>query len=401
MKKTKQIIKNLILTSLCLVLVLSSLLLNVSAREMVDLSKKGSLSIEYKADRPMVDVGYRIYKIADISENGEYTITDDFKQLAIVFPERESGETYAAFTKRWQDLANTLKTQIPASNKPIDPDARARTDSNSIATFTDVDLGMYLVIGEDVTFSYDDQDKKIKYAQLPFIVSIPTDNRDTWVYDISAKAKWEKVDPKLVDRKALKIWVDAGNKSKRPDKIEVSLLKDGAVYQTVSLNKDNGWSYRWNNLSSEHDWRVVEKTVPSGYAVRYSKTGITLEIINEYTTTTKKTTTTTRPYYTTGTKTRTTTKTTTSGTNTTTSGSNTTTSVETTTATTNPDEDIPGDSVPRGNETTVPGNPDEDIPEEEIPEDIPQAGMLWWPVPVLLVAGIAIFIMGLIKKNKA
>ena len=37
-------------------------------------------------------------------------------------------------------------------------------------------------------------------------------------------------------------------------------------------------------------------------------------------------------------------------------------------------------------------------PPEEPPE-LPDTGQLWWPVPVLIVCGLALFVFGFIKRR--
>ncbi len=393
MIKTKKIIKNLILISFCLLFVLVSLPTRVAAMGLVDMSRKGSVEIEYLTDRTMSDIEYRVYKIASISSNGQYKKYGDFENLDIKF-DLDTKE-------KWLELARTLSVRVDDPWQTIEPTKTGRTNKDSIVKFEDLDLGMYLVVGENVTFSYDGQDKKIKYVQSPLLVSIPTISENEWKYDIKIRqTKYEAKDPKLVDRKVLKIWLDNGNKDKRPDSIVVDLLKDGKVHDTVTLSEKNNWRKRWDNLDSKFDWTVLERKVPAGYAVKYAKSGITLEIVNEYTT--RVVNTTTEPYVnTTTTKKDTTTKSGETTTSTregeTTTSSNeerTTVSTETTTESLT---DITGDDVPRGNETTVPSTTDDEIPDDPIP----QAGMLWWPVPVLVCAGVIMFIVGIIRKNKA
>lgn len=68
---------------------------------------------------------------------------------------------------------------------------------------------------------------------------------------------------------ALKIWEDDGQEDKRPESIEVQLLKNGEVYDTQTLNKENGWKYTWDKLPAEFQWSVVEKEVSDSYRVIY------------------------------------------------------------------------------------------------------------------------------------
>lgn len=61
-----------------------------------------------------------------------------------------------------------------------------------------------------------------------------------------------------------------------------------------------------------------------------------------------------------------------------------------------PPEDIP-DNPPPGD----PGDPPEEIPEEEVPlATLPQTGLLQWPVPVMAMAGLVLFMVGFASEKR-
>lgn len=64
-----------------------------------------------------------------------------------------------------------------------------------------------------------------------------------------------------------KVWDDNGYPD-RPDSVTVHLMKDGISAETVVLNKDNQWTYTWENLDDRYQWSVEEE-VPDGYEVSY------------------------------------------------------------------------------------------------------------------------------------
>ncbi len=55
--------------------------------------------------------------------------------------------------------------------------------------------------------------------------------------------------------------------------VTVSLLKDGAVADTQTLNAGNSWTYIWKNLDTTAVYTVREENVPAGYAVSYDNNG--------------------------------------------------------------------------------------------------------------------------------
>uniref|UniRef100_UPI002627A674 Cna B-type domain-containing protein n=1 Tax=uncultured Faecalicoccus sp. TaxID=1971760 RepID=UPI002627A674 len=51
------------------------------------------------------------------------------------------------------------------------------------------------------------------------------------------------------------------NESVRPDSIEVNLLKDGEVFDTVTIAEEDNWTYTWSDLDFINNWTVEEVAV--------------------------------------------------------------------------------------------------------------------------------------------
>ncbi|MBQ4051850.1 MAG: Cna B-type domain-containing protein [Oscillospiraceae bacterium] len=79
-----------------------------------------------------------------------------------------------------------------------------------------------------------------------------------------------------------KVWNDNGS-DLRPGSIDVDLLRDGEVYDSVSLSESNQWSYTWDKLNDRYDWSVSESGVPDGYEADYSRDGTVVMIVNTLT----------------------------------------------------------------------------------------------------------------------
>lgn len=75
-----------------------------------------------------------------------------------------------------------------------------------------------------------------------------------------------------------KVWDDNGN-PERPDSVDVRLLRDGRLFETVSLSKENQWTFTWDGLDDQYSWTVEEETV-KGYEVSYKIKDNTVFIIN-------------------------------------------------------------------------------------------------------------------------
>ena len=219
----------------------------------------------------------------------------------------------------------------------LQPLAEGKTDENGRLTFSGLEPGLYLVTGEKHTTG------GVTYTPEPFLVSLPgLDGKDNWVYDVTADPKYgqEKEpggnpDGGTVRRKVLKVWEDDGTEA-RPESVTVQLLRNGEVYDTVTLSEENGWSHTWTGLDKDDTWQVVEADVPDGYTVTVTREGITFVVTN-------------------------------------------------TRSKDNPDEPEPGEEIP---EEPAPQGP-----------ALPQTGTLWWLVPLLACGGMALFLMGWARRR--
>ena len=89
-------------------------------------------------------------------------------------------------------------------------------------------------------------------------------------------------DVPTTDKKVVKIWDDGGHTDKRPSGIVVELLKNGQVYDTVTLGENNNWSYHWQELDPDARWEVREKYIPDGYTATITEAGNTFVLTNTY-----------------------------------------------------------------------------------------------------------------------
>ena len=182
------------------------------------------------------------------------------------------------------------------------------------------------------------KDSKYIYTPSPILITVP--NRDAaGNWDSQVEIEHNKLEKQSIDKKTslkvVKIWKDSGYKEKRPSEIKVKLYRDEKSYDTVTLSKKNNWKYEWEGLSVEYKWTVTEENVPDSYQVEYSKEGTTVYIENEY----KK-----------------------------------------------PKKEKKPDK-------------DKDKKDQEKQKELPQAGQLWWPVPILAVFGLTALLMGWMKRR--
>ncbi len=302
-----------------LILIISIFSISASAKTRIDTTATGTLTLKY----PVSDVEFKLYKVADISDAGRFTLTKTFSGYSIYFDQEDQSE--------WNLLAETLSAYVARDN--ITASASDTVNALGKVKFRDLELGLYLVEAKEHTY------ENKKYTPQPFLISVPNlDDDDEWTYSFEVEPKYEVADiPETVTRRVHKAWDDSSDTSSRPSSIQVQLLQDGEVVDTVTLNEKNSWSYEWTELEADHCYQVTEKTVPTNYTVKQCKQGTTFLITN----TLNPTQPTTKPQQTT---------------------------------------------VPT---TTKPS-----------PSKLPQTGVLWWPVPVLAFVGIVVLAIGIRVKIK-
>lgn len=269
----------------------------------------GSVNIVFVHNKvPVVGAVFRLYRVAEQDEAGEYGLTEAFSSFPITIEDLRDSDS-------WNAAANTFAAYV--TQERISPDAEGETDLYGMLCLHELPLGMYLVVGDVLT-----TENGTVYQPSPFLIPIPTVSEDGGLlYEITAEPKFELYheDDKL-ERRALKVWENEANAELRPHSITVQLLCDGKLYDEQELNAENNWRYSWTDLDAKCQWRVIEKEVPADYKVSIDRQGLTYVITNTYTPT----------------------------------------------------------------ESTNP-------PSSEPP---PQTGLLWWPVPVLLVAGVVLIAVG-------
>lgn len=299
----------------------------------IDRKQDVKLTISYQdGGTPLAGAEFSIYLVASADENGELTTEDAFQQFNVDIRGKNDDA--------WRTLASTLEGYVLRDN--IAPTDSGNTDANGYLRFPTGNArltpGLYLVLGSRHTQG------GLRYDVMPFMVMLPTQDAEKgeWVYDVLVSPKHDSSEipdtPSTITRKVLKVWDDADNKN-RPTEVIVQLLRDGEVYDTVTLNDENNWRYTWSNLDDSYTWTVVEKEC-EGYTVQVEQDGITFVITNTYETDIPD----------------------------------------------NPTPDVP---VPPDVTPSAPNNP-----------SLPQTGQTWWPVPLLLMGGLSFIIVGLICRKR-
>lgn len=296
-------------------------IVNLSPVATAITGEKGSITLNIKdsTGAPLSNVDFRLYFIAEATENGndlKYEFVSPYNKANINISDLQ--DAYLPVHLAYFSSSHSLNC------------IEKSTDENGSVVFDNLNSGLYLVV-----LSQSDS----RYLISPFIISVPEYDikNHLWRYDVNAS-------PKITDGEAddedydtyisvVKKW-EASDEI--PENITVVLLRDFQEYEVIQLNEENNWHYRWDNLSKNNVWNVVEMHVPDGYTVSYETSSNSVTIINKCD---KIDETTTRP--------------------------------------------VDGDE---SESTTKAPEKDED--------DLIHTGQLNWPVPVLAVIGLVLFSIG-------
>lgn len=254
---------------LCSLLVgLSWAVTTVFAVDNGDIEQNASLTVYFgKNGEGFADVEFSIYRIAEISQDGSYTLTGDFKNYPVNLENLTSSG--------WRALAQTLDAY--AARDHLQSLQVKKTGQDGQVVFSGLSTGLYLVKGEQY-----EKEGHI-YTPEAMLVSLPALSEDGgWSYHQKVSCKFDSTETssEFVQRKVCKVWEDNGNQESRPKEILVQLLENGRVVDTVVLNEENHWQYTWENLKGSSKWQVAEAKTPEGYTVSVAQEGSTFIMTN-------------------------------------------------------------------------------------------------------------------------
>lgn len=244
--------------------------MDCSAAEL-DPTRSCSLTLFYSSNGTYFsNLNIEIYRVAKVNDNGMYELLEPFSNYPI--------NIYGITSQQeWRDTAQTIKNYVAANQ--IESYGSQKSDISGQVYFTGLETGLYMVKG---TTARNGGKSVIFYD---FMVYLPTPEGNGYNYNVQAKPKFEEYTPP-VKHTVFKLWKDAGATEKRPESIEVDILKDGEVQETVVLGHDNNWFYSWETTGSDGVWTVMEKDVKEDYQVSITNTQTIFMITNTYAPTT-------------------------------------------------------------------------------------------------------------------
>jgi hypothetical protein len=228
------------------------------AKEPISPDKDCSFTIAYRYDgQRFSNHPVKLYKIADVSADFQYTLTAPFANSGLILNGVQS-------VSEWNVIRSTLETHILAYD--VDADFTGVTDQDGQVCFRALKPGLYLATTEQVI-----QNDWI-YAFNSALIALPGLGTDgLWQYEVAVTSKSKAIPPAETDEeiefKVLKLWKGDKGRSDRPQSIEVEIFRDGVSYQTVILSEENHWTFSWFAKDDGATWKVVERNVPSGYTM--------------------------------------------------------------------------------------------------------------------------------------
>ncbi len=369
-----------------------------TSRADIDMSKKGSLTVTHLSidEELMENVPSHIYLVATIDENGQYSITDEFKECFADQDFFNNGYDYDS----WKDVvaydmdsdSDNLYNYI--NSRKIKELTSGISDAQGKTYYKDLELGVYYVLSDKVVKG------EYTHAFVNFVYPIPLlemeNGKLNVKYDVEASPKKSKTKNGEVERLEIyKRWMDSGNKDKRPSDITIDILCDGENYETVKLSTSNSWAYA-ATVEAGHNWSIEETETGKGYtaSVTSSHNGsiYTYVVTNTYYTPDKpdkpgKPGVPEKP-----------------------------SQPDKPDQPSQPDEPVTPDQPDLPDNPSTPYEPDQPgqpgipgIPEvlgavRDLPavlgaRRLPQTGLLWWPLPILVIAGVLFIVKG-IKKTR-
>lgn len=215
----------------------------------------GSINLSYAIE----GADFSLYKVGSITSQGDFAISNEYSDYQI---DIES-----------DNVAFTLASYIQSNN--IQPLVTVATDENFVAKFDNLSKGVYLITGSSKVVN------NVKYTALPVMVSLPFTHNETLTWDLDVNAKYETVpNDSFIELSVLKIWKNVPDEKSQPKEVSISITKNDEIYDTIKLNSDNNWKYKWTNLKASDQWAVIENNVPKGYKVSIQKDKNTFVITN-------------------------------------------------------------------------------------------------------------------------
>ena len=126
-------------------------------------TQKGSISIVC----PVEGMELSLYRVAEYEESGSFTLTEQFRKYPVSLEQKSQ--------EGWQGAADALADYIRRDG--ITADAVLASGSDKIVCFTDLNRGLYLVLGQ--TTELQEDGKTQIYEPQTALIALPEDSQGT------------------------------------------------------------------------------------------------------------------------------------------------------------------------------------------------------------------------------
>lgn len=247
------------LTAVFLIVWVLILLPMAAFAQDVDFDRLGSISVtlvDRDGKTPITGAELSLYYVATVtlnsSQNLSYNFTDTFKDCGCALDDPA--------------LSAKLETFIDENSVS---GKKLLTDAQGSAVFDNLRLGLYFVRQTNTVAGY--------APCTSFLVTVPNQNTDGYVYDVNASPKTDIA--RLTDITVRKVW-NTGASAKATDSVTIQLLKDDAVVETAILNAQNNWQVTYTDMPESDGYSILETDIPKGFTATYSQNGYVFTVTN-------------------------------------------------------------------------------------------------------------------------
>lgn len=179
-------------------------------------------------------------------------------------------------TSEMHHIADTLTGYVIRDQ--IQADQKGHTDDSGKLLFDDLDSGLYLLYAD--TLKKDDTSYQCQ-TMLVHVSEKSENMNDNMVLEVMPKFNKDIETDGVMDKSVVKVWDDEGFKQLRPKSVEIQLICNDKIYDTITLSEENNWRHTWNNLSKKDEWHITE-VVPEKYKVTIDDEKQVVNVINSY-----------------------------------------------------------------------------------------------------------------------
>lgn len=243
--------------TLCIALLLVMASVTGVSAEEFDPQRTGSITVtlaEQYDKIPIVGAQLQVYYIATVAADGalRYSYTEEFARTGIPLDDPE--------------LAAKLDGYLSQQDLPF---IQMRTDENGTASCADLPLGLYFIRQVNTVEGF--------APCTPFLVTVPMESEEGYVYDVNASPKTEVA--KLTTITIRKVW-NTDDSTSAAQSVTVQLLRSGKVVETAVLNESNHWQVTYTDMPESDEYSIQEVNVPKGFTATYHRSGYVFTVTN-------------------------------------------------------------------------------------------------------------------------